>query len=70
MIGTRAPSTMPAMSRFRQIFKLFGEHVTGFEIGHHEDVCAPSDRRNDAFGFRGVLRHGIVEGERAVESRQ
>ena len=45
MIGTRAPSTIPAASALARKIEVLGEHVAGFEIGHDEDLGAAGDRR-------------------------
>jgi hypothetical protein len=52
MIGTRAPSTMPAPRRGRQEGQLLGQHVAGLEVGHDQDVGAAGDRRDDALDPR------------------
>ena len=45
MIGTRAPSTMPAASAFGEEGQVLGQHVAGLEIGHHQDLRPARDRR-------------------------
>ena len=67
MIGTRAPSTMPATSASARYSSLLRQHVAGFEIGHDENVGLPGHRRHDALGLGGFRRDGVVESERAVE---
>ena len=45
MIGTRAPSTMPAASALARKVEVLGQHVAGFEIGHDQDLRPARDRR-------------------------
>ena len=43
MIGTRAPSTIPAASALDEESKILGEHVAGLEIGHDENLGSARD---------------------------
>ena len=67
MIGTRAPSTMPAASAPGEEGQAFREHVSGFEIGHDQHIGAARHRRDDLFERGRRRADGIVERERAVE---
>ena len=55
--------------RFRdgQVDQWLGQHVAGFEIRHDQDVGVAHDRRDDVFGFGGLMGNRVVERERAVE---
>ena len=67
MIGTFAPSTMPAAVGARQERQALREHVAGLEIGHDQHVRAPRDRRHDLLDRRRLGADRVVERERAVE---
>ena len=67
MIGTRAPSTMPAASACGKEGQVLRQHIAGFEIGHHEDLRMAGDRRIDALDARRFRVDGIVEGERPFQ---
>src|SRR5215813_15309349 len=51
-----------------EVLELLGDHVSGLEIRHEQDVRLSSDRRNDLLGLRGFLADRIVESEWAVEN--
>ena len=69
MIGTRAPSTIPAASALAEKDEILRQHVAGFEIGHDENLRAARDLGLDALDPRRLRIDRIVEGERAVEDR-
>ena len=50
-----------------QIFELFGDHVTGFQVGNHQDFGVAGNGRLDAFGFCGDDGDGVVERQGAIE---
>jgi hypothetical protein len=47
--------------------EVLGEHVARLEIGHYENLRAPSDRRFDAFDLRRLRADGVIERKRSVE---
>ena len=67
MIGTRAPSTIPAASALARKAKLLRQHVAGFEIGHEKNIGPAGDGRDDVLGRRGLLADGVVEGQWPIE---
>ena len=67
MIGTRAPSTMPAASALARNVKVLGQHVAGLEIGHDQDLRSARDFGLDALDPRRFGIDGVVEGKRPVE---
>ena len=48
MIGTRAPSTMPAAVGLGQEVRILRKHVAGFEIRNDQNLRVPRDRSTDA----------------------
>ena len=63
MIGTRAPSTIPAASALaKNISSLYS-----FEIGHEKNVRVAADLGFDVLDLRRLTADCIVEGERSVE---
>ena len=67
MIGTRAPRTMPARVGLRHERQVLGQHVAGFEIGHHQNLGTSGDFGLDALDPGRLWIDGIVERQRTVE---
>ena len=67
MIGTRAPSTMPAASRPARYSSCLASMLPASRSGTTQDVGLAGDRRDDALGLRGLLADGVVERQRPVE---
>ena len=67
MIGTRAPSTIPAASAPLRNDMLFASMLPGFKVRHDQHVGAAGDRRDNLLDRRGLGTDRIVERQRAVE---
>ena len=67
MIGTRAPSTRPALSALARKRQLLGQNVAGFEVRHQQDVRIAGDLGQDPLGLGRLLADRVVEGQRTVE---
>ena len=67
MIGTRAPSTMPAELALAMIGEIFRQHVAGLKVRHHQYLRLAGDGGLDAFNSGGLRVDGVVERQRSVE---
>ena len=69
MIGTRAPSTIPAASAPGEERQALGEHIASFEVGNDEHVRTSGDGGYDLLDRRRLRTDRVVERERPIEQR-
>ena len=67
MIGTRAPSTMPAASASARKVRLLASMLPASRSGTTSTLARPGHRRLDLLDLRGAEIDGVVERQRAVE---
>ena len=67
MIGTRAPSTMPAASAFDRKIRFFASMLPASRSGTTRICARPATVGLDALDPRGFRIDRVVEGKRAVE---
>ena len=68
MIGTRAPSTIPAAVGLGEERQVLCQHVAGFEVGHDQDLRTARNRRLDTLDLRRLRVDRVVESERTIEN--
>ena len=67
MIGTRAPSTMPAASALARKVRFLASMLPASRSGTTRICARPGDLGLDALDPRGLRVDRVVEGERPVE---
>ena len=61
MIGTRAPSTMPAASAPARNDRPFRQHAAGLEVRYHQHVRTACDRRVDLLDLYRLEVNRVIE---------